>query len=175
MLPILAAALAPMLTSLASNGLGLLGNAVLSKGQQYIEDKFGVKIEDHLQTPEGRLQLLQLQTDHEEFLLTSAMDAKKIDLDWFKAEAEDRDSARKMEQITQQSEHASFLAKNIVPVLALVVVIGGGVGIVYHADSEVRMALVGIVTMVLGYYFGTSSSSRGKDATIATLSKEFTK
>lgn len=175
MAPILMA-LAPLLQGLAANGLSLIGNAVMAKGKDFVEEKLGVNLEDAMQTEEGRFKLLQLQNDHEEFLITSALENRKLDLDFYKIDGQDRNSARDMETRTQESEHASWLAKNIVPILALTVVVGGGAGIIYHPDDSVRMALIGVVTMVLGFYFGTSNSSKGKDTTIANLAKsEITK
>jgi len=53
--------------ALLSKGLNLLGNAVLEKGKDYIEDKLGVTIEDP-QTTEDLYKLQELEQNHKEFL-----------------------------------------------------------------------------------------------------------
>lgn len=163
--------LAPLLTKLAESGLNLIGNAVLNKGKDFVEDKLGVNLEDALGTEEGKLKLLQLQVDKEESLLEFALENRKIDLDYYKVDAEDRASARDMNTRIQESEYSTWLSKNIVPILALTVVIGGGCMIAFIPDDGLRMGVIGVVTLVLGFYFGTSSSSAKKDATISNLSQ----
>lgn len=163
------AALAPLLTSLAANGLSTIGAAVMAKGRDVIEEKLGVNLDDAMSTEEGRYKLLQLQNDHEEFLIQSALEEKRIDLDYYKLDQKDRGEAREMNTRINESENASWLSKNIPAILALIVVLGGGAGIIYSPDADVRLGLTSIVTLVLGYYFGTSSSSRGKDSTNAAL------
>ncbi len=167
MIPLL---LVPLLEKLASSGLNLIGNAVLNKGKQVVEDKLGVSLDDAMLTEEGKQKLLQLQNDHEEQLLTLALEDRKIDLDFYKADAEDRDSARDMNTKISTSAEASWLAKDIVPILSLIVVIGGGIMLATSNDTDTRMAIVGIMTLVLGFYFGTSSQSKAKDTTISNLS-----
>lgn len=161
----------PFVLSLLAQGLGLIGNAVLAKGKDVIEQKLGVNLEESLQTDEGKQKLLQLQVDHEEFLINSAIENRKIDLDLYKVDAADRSDARGMNTRIEESNNASWMAKNIVPVLALLVVVGGGTMIWASPDTDTKMAAISIVTLVLGFYFGTSSSSRSKDATISNLSQ----
>lgn len=151
-----------LLAQLLAQGLGLIGSAVLNKGKAVVEQKLGVSLDLALESPEGKQQLLQLQVDHEEFLITSALADKQLD-------ATDTSSARAMNTQISTSEQASFLATNIVPVLALIVVIGGGWTIATSSVPDVRLAAVAIVTLVLGFYFGSSSASKTKDATIANL------
>lgn len=159
----------PIVAALLSQGLGLLGNAVMAKGKDVIEEKLGVNIEEAMQSPEGLQNLRQMELDHEEFLMTNALENRKVDLDFYKVDAGDRDSAREMGTRIQESSNASWLAKNIVPVLALIVVIGGGAGIVLSKDQDVRIALVAIVTAVISYYFGTSMGASRTAAAVQNL------
>lgn len=168
-------ALAPLLQSLASNGLSMIGSAVMAKGKDFIEDKLGVDLEKSMQTEEGKMKLLQLQNDHEEFLIKAALEEKRIDLDYYRIDADDRNAARDMNTRINEAPDASWLAKNITAILALIVVIGGGAGIIYSPDADVRLGLTSVVTLVLGFYFGTSSSSRGKDTANAALANALTK
>ena len=68
-----------------------------------------------------------------------------------------------------ESANAAWLSKNVPAILALVVIIGGGIVLTTTSQADVRTAVVGLMTLVLGFYFGTSSSSRNKDATIERL------
>lgn len=162
----LPALLIPLLTTLASSGLGLLGQAVLAKGKDVIEEKLGVKLDEAVATPEGLLKLKQLEVDNEQFLLTAAIENRKIDFSFYAEDAKDRASARDMNTRVNESVYASFLAKNITSFLALLVVIGGGSLLAFNSNSDVRTAAVSIVTLVLGFYFGSSSASKSKDDTI---------
>jgi len=168
MIPLL---LAPLLTKLAESGLNLIGNAVLNKGKDFVEEKLGVSLDDAIGTEEGKLKLLQLQVDKEQDLLDYALENRKVDLDYYKVDAADRASARDMNSRTQESENASWLSKNIVAILALIVVIGGGCMIAFIPDDGLRMGVIGVVTLVLGFYFGTSSSNSKKDTVISNLSQ----
>lgn len=167
MIPVI---LATLLTELAKNGLGMLGNAVLNKGKQAVEEKLGVSIDSELQTQEGRQLLLQLQNDHEEFLINAAIEDKKVDLEFYRVDAVDRDSARQRE-IGLATTGSSWLAKNIVPVLALIIVIGGGCGIIFSPDADVRLGLTSVIALVIGYYFGTSKGADRQTAAIQNLSQ----
>ena len=70
----------PIVATLIANGLGLVGNAVLAKGKDVIEKKLGIDIESALETDTGKQSLLQLQNDHEEFLVTSALEERRVEL-----------------------------------------------------------------------------------------------
>lgn len=75
------------------------------------------------------------------------------------AEYADAASAREREVKIATSEAAPWLNKIITPLLALVVTIGGGVMLALTPDAEVKYAVVSVMTLVLGYYFGTSQGS----------------
>lgn len=167
--------LAPLLTKLAESGLNLLGNAVLNKGKEFVEEKLGVNLEDSLATEEGKLKLLQLQTDREQDLIDAAINNRRIDYDFYESDARDRASARDMNTRVNESFNASWLSKNIVPILAIIVVIGGGSMIAFAPEADVRLGVTGIVTLVLGFYFGSSSSSKTKDNTIENMSQGVSK
>lgn len=158
-----------LVAALLEKGLGLLGNAVLAKGKDVIEEKLGVDLEKATQTPEGLQKLRQLEIDHEEFLLTNAIENRKIDLQDKALDIGNTTNARDMNTRIQESQYASWLAKNITPVLALIVVVGGGAMLWGSSNSDVRNAAVVIITLVLGFYFGSTSNSQRKDATIANL------
>lgn len=158
-----------LLTDLAKNGLGLLGNAVLNKGKNVIEEKLGVSLDTEMVTAEGRQALLQLQTDNEQFLITAATENRKIDLEFYKSESEDSANARNTNSSIQESSNASWLAKNTIYIIAFIVISGGGYMLYTAQAADVRMAAVASITMVLGFFFGTTANSKSKDTAIANM------
>jgi hypothetical protein len=68
-----------------------------------------------------------------------------------------------------ESVNASPLSKNIVPILALLIVLAGLAILVWSPYPDVRTAIVGIMMLPLGFFFGTTASSQRKDATISKL------
>lgn len=140
-------ALAGLVSILAKNGLSMLGNAVLAKGKEVIEEKIGVKIPDTEEgfTSEKLGELAKAQMEHQEFLVEAAV--------------KDTASARAMNTAISTSADASSLSKNIVPILALIVTVGGGLILSLHSETEVRITAGNLMMLVLGFYFGTSLGS----------------
>jgi hypothetical protein len=169
--PILAAIAVPLLKDLAESGLGLLSSAIKAKGKQVVEEKLGIDIEKTMQTEEGRYKLLQLQTDHEEFLLDYTLKAEQQSIEREKIALEDRSSARDMNTRINESANASWLSKNIAAMLALFVITVGFAILYFTKEADVRTAVVGLMTLVLGFYFGSTSSSKGKDEVIAKVTE----
>lgn len=163
--------LIPILTTLASKGLDLIGSAILAKGKDVVEKELGVDIDDALMTEEGTENLKVKQMEHEEKLLELALEDRKLDATYYQIDAQDRDSARKREiAVIENAEHAGWLNVNLVPIIALIVVIAGLTVLYFHQDTDVKFAVSNLITMVLSYYFGNSSSGWKKDSTIQKLS-----
>jgi VIT1/CCC1 family predicted Fe2+/Mn2+ transporter len=156
-------AIPPFLAPIFAQGLSLIGNAVLSKGKDWVEEKTGVDIEEPL-TDEAVLQLRQFEMDHQEELLRLRIEDKKLDL-------VDVQGARDMNTKINESAHATWLSKNVPALLALVVIVVGFLLLATTTQPDVRTAVVGLMTLVLGFYFGSSSSSRVKDDTLRALSE----
>ena len=151
----------PIVAGLLAQGLNLVGNAVLAKGKEWVEEKTGVKLVPDM-PPEELAKLRQYELEHEEEL-------QRLQLEENRLTYEDTKSARDMNTRINESSNATWLSKNIPAILALVVVVGGGIMLITTNQADVRTAVVGLMTLVLGFYFGTSSSSRNKDATIERL------
>jgi hypothetical protein len=79
MLPLLTG----IISSLVSNGLPKIAEAVTSKGLDYVEEKLGVKLEPDM-SPEKLAAVKEAAMKHEEFM--------------FEQEVKDRNSAREMQQ-----------------------------------------------------------------------------
>jgi len=166
-----------LIAPLIANGLSLIGNAVLAKGKDYIEQKTGIKIEPDI-SQENVLKLKQYEMEHEEELLKLQIENNKIDFDLYKLEVEDKSSARDRDTRVNESANASWIAKNITGLLA-VAVIGLSFVLFYMviytsipADKKdiviyILGVLSGAVTQILSYFYGSSKSSANKDSTLA--------
>ena len=112
MIPIVAS----LLTTLASNGLGLLSSAIQAKGKQVVEDTLNIKIPDN-PTPEDVAKLRQASFDHEERLLELGIEKARIEQEELKAllaaQANQEDNVSKRWQADMTSD--SWMSKNIRP------------------------------------------------------------
>ena len=151
-----------LIAPLLAQGLSLIGNAVMAKGKDWVEEKTGVKIQPNM-SDEDMLRLRQYEMDHEEELLKLRIEDKRLDL-------ADVQGARDMNTRINESANATWLSKNIPAVLALIVIVVGFLLLGTTKDADVRTAVVGLMTLVLGFYFGSTSSSKSKDDVIKALS-----
>lgn len=149
-----------ILASLLQNGLSLLGNAFLAKGKDWVEAKTGVSLDKPL-SEESLLKMKQFELENELELQKLQREDNKLEFELRKLEFADTDSARNRETTIAISEHAPMLNKLITPILALVVVIGGG-WMMWHGDVAQSALAQGGVMLVLGYYFGSSIGSKDK-------------
>jgi len=173
MIPIFGA----LLGTLAENGLGLLSSAIQAKGKQFVESTLGVQIPD-APTDKDIASLRQLQFQHEEKLLELGIENAKQELESFKAEVQDRDSARARDAEfvrhnvrNSRADLMAFLAVCVVSVMVWIV----------WKDQNISEYVKGIFTLVLGRFlgyldniynfeFGTTRGSQNKDETIKRLS-----
>ena len=127
----------------------------------------------------GKLAGDLITTDKER--LAAENESKRIDADLEKAYLADTDSARKHDASAQESEHASFLAKNVAYWIDLFIV-AATYGMAYmilfkeipSANKEIFYTAFGsLITLcmtVVNFHRGSSMRSQSKDATIAALS-----
>lgn len=151
-----------LIAPLLAQGLNLIANAAMVKGKEWVEEKTGVNLDQPL-SAEDALKLRQFEMEHEEELLRLRIEDKRIDL-------ADVQSARDMNTRINESANATWLSKNIPAILALIVIVCGFVLLGVTKDADVRTAVVGLMTLVLGFYFGSTASSRSKDDAIRALS-----
>ena len=165
-----------LIAPLLAQGLSLIGNAVMAKGKDWVEEKTGVKIEPSM-SDKDLLTLKQYEMDHEEELLRLRIEDNKLDLETFREEVKDRGSARdrdiefiKRGMVNTRANVMFFLA---------VVMVGILVWIVWK-DQSINEYVKGIFTLVLGRFlgyldniysfeFGTTRGSKEKDETIKQL------
>lgn len=166
-----------LLAPLLSQGLSLIGNAVMAKGKEWVEDKTGVKLDGAPLSDADTIKLKQFEMEHEEELMRLRIEDSKLDLDAFREEVKDRASAR--------DRDAEFIKRgmtnnraNLMFFLA-VVMVGAMVWIVWQ-DQGINEYVKGIFTLVLGRFlgyldniysfeFGTTRGSKDKDETIKQL------
>jgi hypothetical protein len=152
--------LAPLLTTLASNGLGLLSSAIQAKGKQVVEDTLNIKIPDN-PTPEDVAKLRQASFDHEERLLELGIEKARLEQEELKAllaakVAEDNNVSKRWEADMASD---SWLSKNIRPgtliyILTAYLLFAG----LSAAGIEVNEAYVSLLgqwgMLVMTAYFG---------------------
>jgi hypothetical protein len=77
-------------------------------------------------------------------------------------QAKENESARQREIQIASSDKVPYINKIITPVLALIVIIGGGYIYKTAHTSEERTIVISVIMLVLGYYFGSSIGSHNK-------------
>lgn len=113
------------------------------------------------------------QIDQANKTLDEKLEETKLNLDTQLQEVylKDVQDARNREIQIAISDKVPLINKIITPILATIVVLGGG-WMIYNARTpDERTAYVGIVMLVIGYYFGSSKGSADKEKTIENLTK----
>lgn len=108
----------PIVGALLENGLSLLGNAVLAKGKDWVEQKTGVKLGENL-APEQVVALKQAEMQHEEELLKIRLEDNKLNAEIFKVETQAVTDRWKADMASD-----SWLSKNIRPMTLIAILAG---------------------------------------------------
>lgn len=164
----------PIIQTLLSNGLGLVANAVMAKGQAFVEDKLGVKLAPNM-SPEQVTELKIKEMEHEEELMRLKLEENKLDIEELTLRLKDTDSARDREIQIATSDKAPLLNKVITPILALALLLITfalfAVVMFDHSpvDStrkDILIYILGVLsaisTQIVSYYFGSSQGSKDK-------------
>jgi len=167
-------ALAAIVQPLLANGLGLVANAVMAKGQAWVEGKTGVKLQPNM-PPEEVAKLQMAQMEHEEELMRLKLEENKLDIEELTLRLKDTDSARDREIQIATSDKAPLLNKVITPILALALLLITfalfAVVMFDHSpvDStrkDILIYILGVLsaisTQIVSYYFGSSQGSKDK-------------
>lgn len=128
--------LAPILSMFVKKGLGLVGEAVLAKGKDWVEKKTGIELKEDID-PKSLLELQKWQSENIIML-------EKI--------AQDNLTAR--HQADMRSD--SWLSKNVRPTCLLAITFTIMCGMLWPSDwidAERYTALTDMSQWIYGYYF----------------------
>jgi len=168
--PMVAALIAPLL----KNGLGLVANAVMAKGKDFVEQKLGVELKPDM-SPEDLAKVQIATMEHEEELLRLKLEENKLDLAAYELDIKSTNDARQREVAIATSKDAPLINKIVTPILALGVVFLTFLlfGFVMFDTSPVEPSrkdiliyilgvLSAVATQIMSYYFGSSQGSKDK-------------
>lgn len=153
----------PIVQALAAQGLTLLANAVMAKGKEVVEEKLGISLKP-TPTPEELAAYKRAEMEHEEFLITAALQERQQEL-------ENTKDARGMNTRIQESANASEVAKNAAYYIDFAIV-GAVLATILSlmffsvpvANKEYfYMAIGSLLTLcgtVVNFHRGTSASSQ---------------
>jgi hypothetical protein len=149
-----------LLAPLLSQGLSLIGNAVMAKGKDWVEHKTGVKLDGPLSDADAT-KLRQYEMDHEEELLRLRIEEKKLGIDeltvMLQAAANEDNNVSDRWKSDMSSD--SWLSKNIRPMTLVYILtaylIFAGLSAAGIQVQESYVALLGQWGMlVMTAYFG---------------------
>ena len=152
-----------LIAPLLQQGLSLLGNAVLAKGKDWVEDKIGVKLDEPM-TPEQVAKLKQAEMEHEEELMRLRLEENKLDIELLKvvSDVDKATTAAVADQWKSDMSSDSWLAKNIRP-MALIYILSaytlmafsGGFGFIIPTAYVELLGQWGM--LIMSAYFGGRS------------------
>jgi hypothetical protein len=156
--------LAPILATLASNGLGMVADAVMKKGKEYVEDKLGIDLSEE-PTPEVLANWQEAARSHEKELIAMVF--------------ADRANARAM-QVAALGQNDLF-AKRFIYYFATFWSISAALYIAFitfgdipeanvrFADTILGFLLGTIVATIVQFFFGSSDGSKQKYGTLEAM------
>ena len=136
----------PIVALLAERGLSMLGNAIMAKGKEKVEQIIGTKIPDTAagMTPEVTARLRELEMQHEERLLELEIEKQKSEI-----EAEIKAGEAVTDRWKADMASDSWLSKNIRP-LTLIFILG--VYTVFASASAFGLAVNQAYVELLGQW-----------------------
>ena len=143
-----------------SQGLSLIGNAVLAKGKGWVEEKTGVKLDQPL-SAEDTVKLRQYEMGHEEELLRLRIEEKKLGIEEIQAFASAIQNENNNISDRWKADMASdsWLSKNIRPMSLIAIFVGyflfsmmSAFG--YNANESYVSLLGQWGMLIMGAYFG---------------------
>lgn len=166
----------PLIAPLLKAGLGLVANAALAKGKEWVEERTGVELDKPL-SEEAIVKLKQFELENETELARLRFEENKLDAEIFKTEVVDKGDARKRDIEFLKAGRKNYRADFMF--FLAVLMIAGMVWIVWK-DPSINEYVKGIFTLVLGRFlgyldniynfeFGTTRGSKDKDDTIKQL------
>ena len=150
--------LAPLLATLASNGLGLLGDAITKKGTQFVEEKLGIDLSQEA-TPEAianwKLAVMQNETEVLRMAYGDIANARNMQVEALRQE--DLFSKR---FIYYFSIFWSIFAAGYIGFITFGTIPTDNQR---FADTILGFLLGTVVATILQFFFGSSMGSKEKD------------
>lgn len=173
----------PIIQALLGKGLSLVANAVLAKGKEYIKEKAGIDLNKESLSEQDVVALKKYEMEHEEELMKLQIEDNRLDLEMVKSMLAETQGAREREARMAESPSASWLNKNVGPMLAILAIIVT-FGLFYKVtfgdlltlkmeNRDILLYILGVlsavVSQIFSYYFGSSSGSKSKSEDLAKL------
>lgn len=164
-----------LLAPLLSQGLGLISNAVMAKGKQWVEEKAGVSLDQPLSAEDiGKLK--QFEMEHQEELLRIRIEDKKLGLQELQAYLADTASARKMQEEAIQSGdplvrrfiyfYAMFWSACSTAYIGFITFGEIPKDNVRFADTILGFILGTVIATIIQFFYGSSKGSQDKTAAL---------
>lgn len=149
-----------LLAPLLAQGMGLVANAVMAKGKDWVEQRTGLKLDGPM-SEEATVKLKQWEMEHEEELMRLRIEDKKLGLQELTAmlEAAKAEEANVSERWKADMASDSMLSKNIRPATLIYILTAyllfAGLSAAGIAVEEAYVSLLGQWGMlVMTAYFG---------------------
>lgn len=153
-----------LVEALLSKSLSILGNAVLAKGQEVVEEKLGVKLKPDA-TPEELAHYRELEIKHEEFLVEASVRQAEAEI---KAEQVAQENVTERWKADMSSD--SRLSKNIRPLTLVYLTMAFTVFILldgfiesFKPDNAYVTLLAELLKMVYTAYFVGRTVEKGME------------
>lgn len=164
-----------LLAPLLSQGLSLIGNAVLAKGKDWVEEKAGVKLDQPL-SAEDVTKLKQFEMEHQEELLKLRIEEKKLGIEELQAYMADTANARKMQEKALESDdpfvrrfiyyYAIFWSALSAAYIGFITFGDIPEQNVRFADTILGFILGTLVATIVQFFYGSSKGSQDKTAAL---------
>lgn len=168
-----------LLAPLLAQGLSLVGNAVMAKGKDWLQEKTGVDVSKASLSDEDFLKLKQFEMEHQEELIRLRQEDDKLSVEIEKAYLADTQSARQMQ--TAALSQSDLFSKRFIYYFAMFWAVAAAIYIgfitfapipeanIRFADTILGFLLGTIVSQLISFFYGSSRSSQSKDKLIKSV------
>jgi hypothetical protein len=159
--------LAPILATLATNGLGLVADAVTKKGQQYVEEKLGIDLTQD-PTPDVVAQWKEAALAHEKELL------RMVYADKANARAMQVAALQQDDKFSKRFVYYFATFWSVTAALYIAFITFGDIpeANIRFADTILGFILGTIIATIVQFFFGSSLTSKEKDSALDALVKK---
>jgi hypothetical protein len=159
--------LAPILATLATNGLGLVADAVTKKGQQYVEEKLGIDLTQD-PTPDVVAQWKEAALAHEKELL------QMVYADKANARAMQVAALQQDDKFSKRFVYYFATFWSVTAALYIAFITFGDIpeANIRFADTILGFILGTIIATIVQFFFGSSLTSKEKDSALDALVKK---